>query len=74
MDDLAVLPCPAEAGDNETGASCLEPMANEFTAYGTGVPTFGLILFFVFLVVIVLAWWLIRSIAAAIKDSRLEML
>jgi len=73
-DKEAALPCPADAGDNETGTACLDPMAAQFTAYGTGVPTFGLILFFGLLVVIVLAWWLIRSIAAAIRESRIEQL
>jgi len=74
MDEYAALPCPASAGDNITGTACLEPMVRQFDAYGTGVPTFGLVLFFILLLVIVLAWWLIRAIALAIKDAKIEML
>jgi len=74
-DEYAVLPCPDGRGENATvGLACLGPMVEQFNAYGTGVPTFGLILFFLLLVVIILAWWLIRSIAAAIKESKIEML
>jgi len=73
-DEFAVYPCPPGSGQNDTGIACLQPLAAQFRAYGTGVPTFGLILFFGLLVVIGLAWWLIRSIAAAIKESRVEML
>jgi len=71
-DEYAAIPCPL-GSDNST-TPCLEPMVQQFNAYGTGVPTFGLILFFLLLVVIILAWWLIRSIAAAIKESKIEML
>jgi len=74
MDADAELPCPASAVPrrNASGAACLEPMLEQFEAYSTGVPGFGLFVCFMMIFIAGVAWCLIRSIAMAIKESHVD--
>lgn len=70
LDTDAELPCPAGLVARNGTAACMPPMLEQFEAYSTGVPGFGLFIFFLMIFIAGVAWCLIRSIAlAATKRS-----
>jgi len=72
MDSDAELPCPASAIPRNASGACMPPMLEQFEDYSTGVPGFGLFIFFMMIFIAAVAWCLIRSIAMAIKERSVD--